>query len=125
MVNHSTAFNIALAAGWTEYFIEWLYFPSMKGNSFIYIIGFMTAMAGQFIRTVAMLTAGHNFSHYIAEKKEEGHVLISHGGVSSHNATTTTTTNTQKSSNEYESPNSHSEETHPGAARHDIGQQQS
>jgi len=79
MVNHSKEFNLALALGLTEYFIEWLFFPSMKGNCVIYIIGFLIAVAGQSLRTIAMMTAGSNFSHYIASEKKPNHTLVKHG----------------------------------------------
>jgi len=79
MVNHSKEFNIALALGWTEYFIEWLFFPSLKGNAFVYIIGFIAVVAGQSFRTVAMMTAGHNFNHFIVTEKEPDHKLVKYG----------------------------------------------
>jgi len=79
MVNHSRHFNIALVLGWAEYFIEWYRFPWLKGNWPIYSIGFIVLVGGQLLRTVAMMTAGSNFSHYIAEDKEDDHKLVTYG----------------------------------------------
>jgi len=70
MVTHSKSFHIALAACVTEYFFEWIFFPSLKGHTFIYVIGFIAVVLGQGLRTVAMITAAQNFSHIIAEKKD-------------------------------------------------------
>lgn len=38
MVTHSKSFHIALAASFAEYVIEWLFFPSLKGHTFMYPI---------------------------------------------------------------------------------------
>eukprot|EP01111_Echinosteliopsis_oligospora_P017723 TRINITY_DN778_c0_g1_i1.p1 TRINITY_DN778_c0_g1~~TRINITY_DN778_c0_g1_i1.p1 ORF type:complete len:241 (-),score=64.36 TRINITY_DN778_c0_g1_i1:85-786(-) len=79
MLDHSPAFHAALAACILEYFIELLFFPSLKGKSSVYMIGFVITMIGQGIRTLAMITAAHNFSHIIAEQKEKEHKLVQHG----------------------------------------------
>lgn len=83
MVNHSMAFNIAMVASFVEYIFEWYYFPSLKGNWPIYTLGFLLVLGGQLLRTIAMMTAGHNFNHYIAQKKEPDHVLVTYGGMNS------------------------------------------
>lgn len=79
MVTHSRAFHVALVACVSEYFIEWLFFPSLKGHTLIYILGFIVVVLGQGLRILAMITAAKNFSHMIAEKKKETHTLVTHG----------------------------------------------
>jgi len=79
MVTHSRAFHVALAACLFEYFFEWLFFPSLKGHAFMYVLGFTFVVLGQGLRIVAMITAAKNFSHMIAERKKETHNLVTHG----------------------------------------------
>jgi len=79
MVNHSNAFNIALALSFVEYFLEWYRFPWLKSNFLVYAFGFILVVGGQLLRTVAMMTAGENFSHYIAEEKKPEHSLVTFG----------------------------------------------
>lgn len=42
-------------------------------------LGFALTMAGQTIRTVAMITAGQSFNHLIQTSKKENHTLVTHG----------------------------------------------
>jgi protein-S-isoprenylcysteine O-methyltransferase len=79
LLTHSKAFQIAMSFAITEYFIEWYFFPSLKGNLWIYGIGFLVAVAGQAIRTTAMYTAGVSFHHMVQDTKAENHTLVSTG----------------------------------------------
>jgi protein-S-isoprenylcysteine O-methyltransferase len=62
-----------------EYFIESLLFPGMKGYWLFVIVGFLVALTGQAIRSLAMYTAGRNFTHMIAEEKKDTHKLVTVG----------------------------------------------
>eukprot|EP01133_Synstelium_polycarpum_P016715 gene16715-19869_t len=73
------AFNVALAAGFTEYLVEWYFFPGMKKVTFLTIIGALAMFGGQAVRSVAMNTAGRNFSHLVAEEKKQSHQLVTSG----------------------------------------------
>jgi len=79
MVNHSKAALIAQVACWVEYSVEWCFFPSMKSNWPIYSIGFILVVGGQLLRTIAMSTAGQNFSHQIVYEKKPEHTLVTYG----------------------------------------------
>jgi len=79
MVNHSKEFNLALLVSWVEYFVEWYFFPSLKGHVFLYWFGFLFCLSGQTFRTVAMITAGQNFNHLIEEEKKQEHTLVTYG----------------------------------------------
>lgn len=54
-----------MAVAFSEYFIEWYFFPSLKGNCYIYLFAFCVAVAGQAIRTTAMYTGGVSFHHMV------------------------------------------------------------
>ena len=70
---------MALIATLVEYFIESLLFPGMKGSRFFVTVGFIVALSGQVIRTLAMYSAGRNFTHMIAEEKKDTHKLVTVG----------------------------------------------
>jgi len=79
LITHSYEFSIAIFASFTEYFVEWFLFPSLKGNFFVLLIGCLVAGFGQLIRLIALYTAGRNFTHMVSEKKEKDHVLVTSG----------------------------------------------
>ncbi|KYQ91104.1 prenylcysteine methyltransferase [Tieghemostelium lacteum] len=79
LLNHSPAFNIALAAGFTEYWVEWYFFPGMKQFTFLPKIGILLTIFGQVTRTLAMITAGSNFTHIVQEHKRKEHELVTTG----------------------------------------------
>lgn len=63
LISHGTEFYIAFAICWTEYFFERFFFPGLKANVWLVVIGFTVAVIGQAIRTFSMIT-GTLFSHY-------------------------------------------------------------
>ena len=65
LLTHSREFQIAMVIAFSEYLIEWYFFPSLKGNCYIYITAFLIAAAGQAIRTTAMYTGGVSFHHMV------------------------------------------------------------
>jgi protein-S-isoprenylcysteine O-methyltransferase len=78
-LNHSHEYHAAVLAAFAEFILESLLVPGLKQWS-----GFKTTMAYlafffQFIRTLAMLTAGSNFNHIVQEHKHQGHVLVKSG----------------------------------------------
>lgn len=42
-------------------------------------VGLTLIVMGQAVRSLAMRDAGSNFSHYVASRHEQGHVLVQHG----------------------------------------------
>jgi protein-S-isoprenylcysteine O-methyltransferase len=54
-----------MAFAFSEYFIEWYFFPWLKGNWIVYCVAFVVAAIGQVIRTTAMYTAGVSFHHMV------------------------------------------------------------
>ncbi|KAJ2850268.1 hypothetical protein IWW36_002016 [Coemansia brasiliensis] len=73
----------AMGASLLEFWLEW-WFGMAKGSSmklafFCKLVGLIMALAGQLMRTLAMVTAKTSFNHYVATRKEKSHRLITHG----------------------------------------------
>jgi protein-S-isoprenylcysteine O-methyltransferase len=79
LLNHSMEYGLAALASWLEFFIELLLFPSLKGNLYVRCIGMMFILFGELFRKLAMYTAGKNFNHYVQERKQDDHVLVTKG----------------------------------------------
>ncbi|EGG19464.1 hypothetical protein DFA_00041 [Cavenderia fasciculata] len=79
LLNHSREYHLALLVGFSEFWIEWYLFPSLKQFGWISFIGLIGSLGGQALRTVAMITAGRNFSHLIQEEKRKHHKLVTNG----------------------------------------------
>ncbi|KAI8929310.1 Isoprenylcysteine carboxyl methyltransferase family-domain-containing protein, partial [Entophlyctis helioformis] len=79
LLNHSREYHLAMIGGAVEFLLEVWLVPSLKGHYFIIYTGVLVVFASQMLRTVAMVTAGHNFSHIIAEYKEDDHKLVTTG----------------------------------------------
>lgn len=69
LLTHSRAFQLAMVLAFAEYFIEWYFFPSLKGHLWLYGAAFVVAAAGQAIRVVAMYSAGVSFHHMVQVRK--------------------------------------------------------
>lgn len=65
MITHSPQFLFAMGIAYLEYFVEWYFYPSLKGHPGLYITAFMIAVFGISIRIVAMYTAGVSFHHHV------------------------------------------------------------
>lgn len=82
LLNHSRAFNIAMVACVSEYVVEALLFPSLKNNGLtplFFWVGLVLTLGGQAVRSLAMWTAGSNFTHLIAMQKTDEHRLVTDG----------------------------------------------
>ncbi|RKO84065.1 hypothetical protein BDK51DRAFT_11692, partial [Blyttiomyces helicus] len=79
LLNHSPEYHAAMAAGVIEYCIEYYFWPTSKAFGYINAIAVVLAAASQILRSTAMITAGHNFTHIIAEYKDPAHSLVTHG----------------------------------------------
>ncbi|KAI8619385.1 Isoprenylcysteine carboxyl methyltransferase family-domain-containing protein [Chytriomyces sp. MP71] len=79
MLNHSPQYKIALAAGLVEYCLEAVFWPGLKVWRWWNWVGVALVLACQVLRSLAMLTAGANFTHLISFHKERGHVLVTDG----------------------------------------------
>jgi protein-S-isoprenylcysteine O-methyltransferase len=84
LLNHSREYHMALAAGVVEFVLEaWLVpslkYPSSSTAALVMWLGLALVLAGQCVRTLAMLTAGSNFTHVVADSKAPAHQLVTHG----------------------------------------------
>lgn len=62
-----------------EYVVGCWLFPNWKAPGLLTVCGLLMAVAGQCIRTLAMITAKTSFNHFIAKRRENDHQLITHG----------------------------------------------
>jgi protein-S-isoprenylcysteine O-methyltransferase len=75
-------YKIAHTVALIEYLVELYFIPNLKSNStlqYVSLIGLIIVFISQLIRTLAMRTAGMNFSHLIKNHKEDHHQLVTHG----------------------------------------------
>lgn len=79
LLNQSPEYQYAIAAAVVEYWVEWLFFPSLKGNAWIMYPALAVTVVGQIIRSGSMFYAGRHFHHQIRFKKEAGHSLVTTG----------------------------------------------
>ncbi|RCI06762.1 hypothetical protein CU098_013769 [Rhizopus stolonifer] len=79
LINHGRQYHAAHSIAFLEFFIEYHFFPTWKRFNYISYLGLVLVIVGQACRTIAMFSAKHNFSHYIADYKERDHVLVKHG----------------------------------------------
>eukprot|EP00296_Roombia_truncata_P008447 JP446931.1.p1 GENE.JP446931.1~~JP446931.1.p1 ORF type:complete len:236 (-),score=34.44 JP446931.1:28-735(-) len=78
MVNHSSAYHIATAASFTEFIVEYYFFPSLKTCS-VWVLGLVIVVAGECVRKAAFYYARHNFTHLIQDAKRPNHKLVTTG----------------------------------------------
>jgi protein-S-isoprenylcysteine O-methyltransferase len=79
LLNHSKEYGIAAIAAVTEFTVEAHFWPQLKHLWFITVCGLILCLFGECIRKLAMITAGRSFNHIIQSRREEGHVLVTHG----------------------------------------------
>lgn len=80
IISHSKPFTIAYIVCFVEFWIEWLIFPNLKQYfQWVTVLGLALVIFGQVLRTVAMYTAGTNFTHLVAEYKRRNHRLVTSG----------------------------------------------
>ena len=79
LLNHSWAYGYAAVASWLEFWGEAYILPWIKQNSITLYIGLACVVAGQALRSTAMVTASTNFTHLVATHRRHNHVLVTHG----------------------------------------------
>lgn len=79
MLNHSVAYLVAACSSWFEFFIEIYFWPSLKENTTVLIVGIAVCVAGEILRKLAIITANTSFNHIVQYHKSEDHVLVTHG----------------------------------------------
>ncbi|KAK7093402.1 protein-S-isoprenylcysteine O-methyltransferase-like [Littorina saxatilis] len=79
LLDHSREYQLAALASWTEFTLEWFFFPGMKQVRFLNILGLIITIGGEALRKASMFTAGRNFNHYVQHTKHQDHRLVTNG----------------------------------------------
>uniref|UniRef100_A0A7S1B5M3 Protein-S-isoprenylcysteine O-methyltransferase n=1 Tax=Corethron hystrix TaxID=216773 RepID=A0A7S1B5M3_9STRA len=84
LVNHSRtytiAFFIAVAEFWMRKFVSAAFYQvSFHSWRISWFLGICLVVGGQFVRSLAMATAGSNFHHIVQVQRPDEHQLVTHG----------------------------------------------
>lgn len=80
LVNHSTAYGLAMAASWLEHFTQLWLWPDLKlGLPVLSWAGLALCITGEIVRKTAMLHAGRNFNHLVQSTRDSEHRLVTSG----------------------------------------------
>ncbi|XP_036389543.1 protein-S-isoprenylcysteine O-methyltransferase [Megalops cyprinoides] len=79
LLNHSVEYTVAAVSSWVEFTAEKLLIPELKQLRWISLVGLVMVLFGEFLRKLAMLTAGSNFNHIVQNEKAQSHVLVTSG----------------------------------------------
>ncbi|KAG5282205.1 hypothetical protein AALO_G00053430 [Alosa alosa] len=79
LLNHSVEYTVAAVSSWVEFIIEKLLFPDIKQLSWLSVLGLLMVICGEFLRKMAMFTAGSNFNHIVQNEKSQSHILVTSG----------------------------------------------
>ncbi len=75
----SRAYCVAMLLAIAEFMIEIWLVPAIKASVVFPAIGLALIVAGECLRKAAIITAGRNFTHRIAETKSADHRLVTRG----------------------------------------------
>lgn len=75
----SKPYVIAMSLGLAEYILERNYIPHLFFNSTISRIGLLSITIGEMVRKTAIITAQKSFTHDIAQRTRQGHILVTTG----------------------------------------------
>lgn len=85
LLNNGSAYLICHIIAIIETLVEYVYEPDFKaGNESAFSktvvrLGYLCMFVGQFVRSLAMATAGSSFSHIVQQERQSDHVLVKHG----------------------------------------------
>ncbi|KAI0375571.1 protein-s-isoprenylcysteine O-methyltransferase [Pilatotrama ljubarskyi] len=79
LLENGALYHVAHSVALSEYLITLYLKPEWKRYPYLSYIGIIMVLAGQVLRSIAMIHAGSNFSHVLAFRKAEGHVLVTNG----------------------------------------------
>ncbi|CAG7848608.1 Protein-S-isoprenylcysteine O-methyltransferase; AltName: Full=Farnesyl cysteine carboxyl methyltransferase; Short=FCMT; AltName: Full=Isoprenylcysteine carboxylmethyltransferase; AltName: Full=Prenylated protein carboxyl methyltransferase; Short=PPMT; AltName: Full=Prenylcysteine carboxyl methyltransferase; Short=pcCMT [Serendipita indica DSM 11827] len=80
LLDNGKEYHIAHTFALVEFLVTWYFFPTSHQWAFITPIGVLMVIAGQVLRSAAMIHASTNFSHVVAHQHRQGHRLVT-GGV--------------------------------------------
>ncbi|KAI9013219.1 Isoprenylcysteine carboxyl methyltransferase family-domain-containing protein [Gaertneriomyces semiglobifer] len=79
LLNHSREYHLAMIAGVVEYSVEAYFVPSLKVFCWWNWLALFGVLLAQTLRSTAMITAGRNFTHIIADDRDPAHTLVTTG----------------------------------------------
>lgn len=79
LLDNGMTYHIAHAAALTEFLLTRFFWPESKSRLTISLVGIALTIAGQIIRSLAMIHAASNFSHIVAIHKLNTHRLVTDG----------------------------------------------
>lgn len=80
IINNGSGNTLAHILALAEYLVEYALFPKFKmGHQLIKFAGLVLVIGGQYVRTIAMKTAGQSFNHLVQTRKQKDHELITGG----------------------------------------------
>ncbi|CED85456.1 ste14p [Phaffia rhodozyma] len=79
LLSNGMAYNVASSLVIVEYVVESYFFPSLKTVGWWTYLGLSIVVVGQSLRSLAMIQASVSFSHHVAFRKKDDHVLVKTG----------------------------------------------
>ncbi|KAI0650747.1 ICMT-domain-containing protein [Trametes meyenii] len=79
LLENGAFYHIAHSIALLEYLVTLYFKPQWKQQPYVTPIGVVVTIIGQALRSTAMIHAASNFSHTLAFRKAEGHVLVTNG----------------------------------------------
>ncbi|CDR88647.1 related to STE14-farnesyl cysteine carboxyl-methyltransferase [Sporisorium scitamineum] len=79
LLNNGIHYHIAHLTSLLEFGLTAYFYPSSKAPSWYTLVGIVLTVAGQLLRSMAMIHAHNNFSHILAYKKRTDHELVTTG----------------------------------------------
>ncbi|KAF8897642.1 Isoprenylcysteine carboxyl methyltransferase family-domain-containing protein [Infundibulicybe gibba] len=79
LLNNGATYHISNGIAIMEYLLTLYFKPSLKSYPYVTILGIIMVIAGQALRSTAMIHASTNFSHAVAFRKREKHELVTDG----------------------------------------------
>ncbi|KAG6336854.1 hypothetical protein ID866_2250 [Astraeus odoratus] len=79
LLDNGATYHVANGSALVEYLITLYFLPSLKEFRYVSQLGLTLAIGGQMLRTAAMIHASTNFSHSVAFRKRQSHMLVTDG----------------------------------------------
>ena len=79
LLDHSREYHMAAGLSLVEFAVEWYFFGAYKVPNWISMFGLVMVLCGEFTRKLSMITAATNFHHYVQERRQRDHELVTHG----------------------------------------------
>ncbi|KAF7352692.1 Protein-S-isoprenylcysteine O-methyltransferase [Mycena venus] len=79
LLENGSTYHIAHGTAVAEYVLTLYFRPAWKAHPYISLVGIVLVILGQALRSGAMIHASTNFSHAVAFRKRDSHVLVTDG----------------------------------------------